>query len=869
MPEVRIAIVGDDKASPAAGAVASSMKNAAGAVDTFSHACQKASGRTWDFIKGLIGFESLKSSFNTIKNIAKDMLDTASTFEKTDIMLTRMFGSAKAGKAAFDWLIDFAAKMPFQLDSMQKSFIKLQVAGMNPMSGSLRILADSIAAFGGSSQDLELSSVAIQQMAGKGVISMEELRQQLGERIPTAIQIMAKELGVSMPELFDMIEKGSLSAKKGLDALFKGLDKEYGGAAEGMMNSISGIFTQFEVLWKRFIKEVADAGGFDTLKFEIQSLKDNIDKAFETGKTQQWAKNVSNGIESVIFLAKLLSNIVSTLYTGMQQVSAIVLAVSAGIFKASAMFGWLTDKLGISKGAYEEWTLAATAAWGASKDLWEWQGSAGQAKEINNAADATEKLGNATNTAADAQERNKQEIESTVKALAGASKAMSQYGADMIKFADQDFKDAKISIEGVLKVIDTVFNTQLSMQSKIKDAIKSAGASQQDIAQQQAAMLETEKKGAEARLAVWEQYYASLKQKQQELVGIQTNTQDMLLSIEQKTMSPREKYFSQVRRLEEKESMAMKLSSDEKIKMLQQVQQAWAGLTDEVKEDDTVYISQAQAIYEATSRIKSIGAEIEAEKKKQLESQSSAFTSIENAMAKAQEMIEHYRQQVLDLGNEFIAAQGKAAIEIKLDNSAAKAAIEEIKAGIQSIPDVTYKKVIVESYTKASPERPFTEGIEYMKGKMDELNTTAKYTMDLSSLSGAINAYAQLRWNLNREGLTGLKDSAGWQAVWQQIYAEPTEMMRTAIYKALGADVKGSYASGTSYVPKTGYYQLHQGERVINRSESASYDQRRYANNITFAPNITIKGGDKDPRQIAREIAKPLINELKRLKNMN
>lgn len=869
MPEVRIDLIGTDKVSPAAGAVAASMKNAAGAVDGFSSACQVAGSRTWDFIKGLIGFESIKSAFNTLKNIAKDMLDTASSFEKTEIMLTRLFGSAKAGKAAFDWLVDFSAKMPFQIDSLQKSFIKLQVAGMDPMSGRMRILADSIAAFGGSSQDLELSSVAIQQMVGKGVISMEELRQQLGERIPTAIQIMAKELGVSMPELFDIVEKGSLSAKKGLDALFKGLDKEYGGAAEGMMNSISGIFTQSEVLWKRFIKEIADAGAFDTLKSEIKLLKDEIDKAFETGKAQQWAKNVSQGIEGVIFLVKILINIVSMLHTGLQQVSAIALAVSASIFKTAAMLGWMTDKLGISKGAYEEWTLAAKAAWDASKDLWGGQGAARPAKEINNAADATKNLGVAANSAADAQERNKQEIESTVKALSGASKAMQQYGSDMIKFAGQDFKDAKIGIESYLKVIDTALNEQLSIQSKIKDAMKSVGASPQDIAQQQAVILETEKKGAEARLQVWEQYYASLKQKQQELLGIQMNTQDMLLSIEQKTMSPREKYFSQVQRLQEKESMAMKLSSDEKIKMLQQVQQAWAGMTDEVKEGDTVYISQAQAISEATSRIKTIGSELEAEKKKQLESQSSAFTSIENAMAKAQEMIEHYRQQVLDLGNEFISAQGKAALEIKLDNSAAKAAIEEIKAGIQSIPDVTYKKVIVESYTKASPERPFTEGIEYMKGKMDELNTTAKYTMDLSSLSGAINAYAQLRWNLNREQMTGLKDSAAWQMVWQNIYGEPTEMMRTAIYKALGADGKGSYASGTSYVPETGYYQLHQGETVLNRSESANYDQRRYNNQITFAPNITIKGGDKDPRQIAREIAKPLRDELKRLQSMN
>lgn len=55
--------------------------------------------------------------------------------------------------------------------------------------------------FGKSSEELKRASVAIQQMAGKGVISMEELRQQFGEAVPDAMGMMARAASVSMGDL--------------------------------------------------------------------------------------------------------------------------------------------------------------------------------------------------------------------------------------------------------------------------------------------------------------------------------------------------------------------------------------------------------------------------------------------------------------------------------------------------------------------------------------------------------------------------------------------------------------------------------------------------------------------------------------------
>jgi tape measure domain-containing protein len=62
-------------------------------------------------------------------------------------------------------------------------------------------MTDGVAAFGGTDDVLKRATIAIQQMSGKGVIQMEELRQQLGEAMPRAVELMARSMGVSMPQL--------------------------------------------------------------------------------------------------------------------------------------------------------------------------------------------------------------------------------------------------------------------------------------------------------------------------------------------------------------------------------------------------------------------------------------------------------------------------------------------------------------------------------------------------------------------------------------------------------------------------------------------------------------------------------------------
>jgi len=62
-----------------------------------------------------------------------------------------------------------------------------------------------------SSEDVKGALNALGQMFSKGSVQAEELKQQLGERLPGAVALMAAGLGVGTKELMKMLEQGKVT----------------------------------------------------------------------------------------------------------------------------------------------------------------------------------------------------------------------------------------------------------------------------------------------------------------------------------------------------------------------------------------------------------------------------------------------------------------------------------------------------------------------------------------------------------------------------------------------------------------------------------------------------------------------------------
>lgn len=90
-----------------------------------------------------------------------------------------------------------------------------------------------------SNDEISGSLLALQQVAAKGTVQMEELRGQLGERLPIAFAATAEGLGVTQTQLIKLVETGKLTAEQFFPALTKGLNeltKESQGVATTAQN---------------------------------------------------------------------------------------------------------------------------------------------------------------------------------------------------------------------------------------------------------------------------------------------------------------------------------------------------------------------------------------------------------------------------------------------------------------------------------------------------------------------------------------------------------------------------------------------------------------------------------------------------------
>ena len=80
--------------------------------------------------------------------------------------------------------------------------------------------------------------LALGQMMSKGTVQAEELRGQLGERIPGAFSLMAKALNVNERQLNKMLEQGQVLSRDALPKFAAELEKTFGPQAEKNLNGL-------------------------------------------------------------------------------------------------------------------------------------------------------------------------------------------------------------------------------------------------------------------------------------------------------------------------------------------------------------------------------------------------------------------------------------------------------------------------------------------------------------------------------------------------------------------------------------------------------------------------------------------------------
>ncbi|WP_016680281.1 tape measure protein, partial [Yersinia pestis] len=261
------------------------------------------------FLLGEIG-DAARTVTDILFGWQKPIIEAASEMERMRVMLRGLNkDKANPGKAAAEdmqYIVDMAQNAPFAMQALTDSFVKFRSAGLDPTDGSLKALVDSVARFGGDSELLKRAAVAVQQMSGKGVVSMEELRQQLGEAVPNAMKAMADAAGITMGELTKAVSTGTVEAKQALSLMFVGLRAENENAAKDMMQTYTGALAQLQTSFTLFADRVGQAGYLDSLTKGMKELASIMNSAEGISFANSLGSGLSTAIDGLRELAQWL-----------------------------------------------------------------------------------------------------------------------------------------------------------------------------------------------------------------------------------------------------------------------------------------------------------------------------------------------------------------------------------------------------------------------------------------------------------------------------------------------------------------------------------------------------------------------------------
>ena len=289
--------------------------NIIGDSSKLNQALGKAEGRLKSFGKSLNTMgKSLTTRF-TLPIVAAGgiAVKQAANFERLRTTLNTLTGSADAGAAAFERLVKFSAKTPFQLDELVKVNNTLMGFGLNADEAfqSLSMLGDIAGIVGG---DLQSIGIAFGQAAAEGRVMTRDLRQFINNGVPI-LDILAESMGVARGEIMDMASEGKITFDV-LNRAFIDSTSE-GGKFEGGMNTLS-----------------------KTLNGLFSTLKDNVNIALaELGQEIAEVLNLQEGIPA---LSKKIGELVQNFKNLDTQTKQIILKITS----LSAALGPLAIFLG-------------------------------------------------------------------------------------------------------------------------------------------------------------------------------------------------------------------------------------------------------------------------------------------------------------------------------------------------------------------------------------------------------------------------------------------------------------------------------------------------------------------------------------------
>ena len=388
---VAIIFEGQDKTGAALAGVEAGLGGIGKEAGTATAAVDKLDTEVDSLSKKSDGIDGVAAAFKALAAavVVKEFIDANVEMEKFERAMTLIKGSAAGAAVEFEYVRNLAQRLGLELFTTADAYVSLTAAtkGTSLQGQATRDIFEAVSiamsSLGKSSADTQGALLAISQIVSKGTVSMEELRGQLGERLPGAFQIAANAMGMSTQELDKFVSSGNLTAEVFLPKFAAEMKKTFGDVRdiEGYTASMNRLKNTLD---EAYIT-IGKAGAFDVLTKGVQIA----------------AAAVSGAIASFTTLGEIIGAIAAAIVTG----------------NWSNLGGAISDAM--NKGA-DATRAASDAMLGVDK------AAATTAVSVDNVSDAlTRRLSKGTGAVVDLE-----------KASAEADKALKALGIDPKKFEE-------------------------------------------------------------------------------------------------------------------------------------------------------------------------------------------------------------------------------------------------------------------------------------------------------------------------------------------------------------------------------------------------------------------------------------------------
>lgn len=329
------------------------------------------------------GLYAIKEQLESIWQAGTDLAANQSKFATA-------FGGIEEGSRQLNYAREVALNLKLPLGTLTKSYADLALAAKGTAlegKGAQDVFvafAQTARVNGSSADDLGGVFRALTQIMSKGKVQAEELRGQLGDRMPGAMQLMAEGLGITTEKLDKMMEKGELTRETLLN-MAAAASGRVAPQLAAALDSPAAKLADFQNRVLVFKETIAGSGFLDA----VADAFDRMAKALSTPEAADAARAIGEGLADIVTWATELvssgnldtivawvkglgvawaglqmASIITTLYGFVTAIGATTVAVF-GLDVAMAPvlvgLGALASAVAVVVGAFGLWKLAEWA----------------------------------------------------------------------------------------------------------------------------------------------------------------------------------------------------------------------------------------------------------------------------------------------------------------------------------------------------------------------------------------------------------------------------------------------------------------------------------------------------------------------------